>query len=109
MASSKDTTFDCTKLLATTLSKAKTRWRIAYLTIYSARAMLSLVRDVIVSDTNSCQHSGILHNVSYNVLNTVEPTVKNHVAVPDVIEVDKNRLTEMVKEKDSVALRQFGE
>ncbi|XP_065861073.1 calcium-transporting ATPase 12, plasma membrane-type [Euphorbia lathyris] len=109
MASSNQSSFDCTKLLATTLNKAKTRWRIAYLTIYSARTMLSLVRDVIVPEKSSYHYSGILHNV----LNIVEPTTsyqaqKKHVTGPSVLDIDKKRLTEMVKEKDSLALRHFG-
>ncbi|WCJ21605.1 Calcium-transporting ATPase 12 plasma membrane-type [Euphorbia peplus] len=113
MASSDQSSFDCTKLLATTLNKAKTRWRIAYLTIYSARTMLSLVRDVIVPENASYHYSGILHNVSTNVLNIVEPTIsykpeKKHVTLPNVFDIDKKKLGEMVKEKDSLTLRHFG-
>ncbi|XP_025013457.2 calcium-transporting ATPase 12, plasma membrane-type [Ricinus communis] len=112
MTSSKQAQFNCSKLLANTLNKAQKRWRIAYLTIYSARTMLSLVRDIIVSETNSYHHSDVLHNVSYTLLN-VEPVSSSqhenkHETVSSVSDVDKKRLSEMVKEKDSLALRQFG-
>lgn len=72
--------------------------------------MLSLVRDIIASDTNAfSRHSGILHNVSYTVLNA-EPAISKenkHMPVSHISDVDKKRLSELVKEKESVTLRQF--
>ncbi|XP_050237036.1 calcium-transporting ATPase 12, plasma membrane-type [Mercurialis annua] len=110
MESNKQSQFNCSNLLFNTLTKAQKRWRIAYLTIYSARTMLSLVRDIIASDTNAfSRHSGILHNVSYTVLNA-EPAISKenkHMPVSHISDVDKKRLSELVKEKESVTLRQF--
>ncbi|KAJ6773817.1 hypothetical protein OIU79_017301 [Salix purpurea] len=106
MASGKPSHIDCSALLVSTFKKAQKRWRIAYLTIRSVRAMLSLVRD-IVSETNSHQFSGLLNSVSYAVLDT-EPSSSRHrrkenestISNPDI---DQTKLTEMVKQKDQLA------
>ncbi|KAL3592751.1 hypothetical protein D5086_011391 [Populus alba] len=111
MASSKPSHIDCSTLLANTFKKAQKRWRIAYLTIRSVRAMLSLVRD-IVSETNSHQFSGILHSVPYSVLDT-EPSSSHHhrngnESTINIPNVDQTKLTEMVKEKDLISLNHLG-
>lgn len=108
MASNKQSNFDCSTLLTNTLNKAKKRWRIAYLTIRSVRAMLSLVREIIASETNSYQHSGILHSIPYTILDVESISSKKHGPVSKLPDVDKKTLAEMVKERDSEALRQFG-
>uniref|UniRef100_A0A6N2LD76 P-type Ca(2+) transporter n=1 Tax=Salix viminalis TaxID=40686 RepID=A0A6N2LD76_SALVM len=111
MASGKPSHIDCSALLVSTFKKAQKRWRIAYLTIRSVRAMLSLVRD-IVSETNSHQFSGLLNSVSYAVLDS-EPSSSHHrrkenestITNPDI---DQTKLTEMVKQKDLVSLNHLG-
>ncbi|KDP21394.1 hypothetical protein JCGZ_21865 [Jatropha curcas] len=110
MASFNRSHFDCSKLLTNTLNKAQKRWRIAYLTIYSARAMLSLVREIIKIERNSYHHSGILHNVSYTVLD-VEPPIKSHKHVASssfTPDIDKKKLSQLVKERETETLHQFG-
>uniref|UniRef100_A0A6N2LG38 Calcium-transporting ATPase n=1 Tax=Salix viminalis TaxID=40686 RepID=A0A6N2LG38_SALVM len=111
MASGKPSHIDCSALLVSTFKKAQKRWRIAYLTIRSVRAMLSLVRD-IVSETNSHQFSGLLNSVSYAVLDS-EPSSshlrrkenESTITNPDI---DQTKLTEMVKQKDLVSLNHLG-
>ncbi|XP_011026092.1 PREDICTED: calcium-transporting ATPase 12, plasma membrane-type-like [Populus euphratica] len=111
MTSSKPTQIDSSALLASTISKAQKRWRIAYLAICSVRAMLSLVREM-ASETNSHQYSGILHSVSYTVLDT-EPTgsknqKKERGTNFNISDEDKMKFTKMVKEKDLASLNNLG-
>ncbi|KAJ6412264.1 hypothetical protein OIU84_005344 [Salix udensis] len=84
MASGKPSHIDCSALLVSTFKKAQKRWRIAYLTIRSVRAMLSL--------------SPAVPN---NRRKENESTINN----PDI---DQTKLTEMVKQKDLVSLNHLG-
>ncbi|CAK7346516.1 unnamed protein product [Dovyalis caffra] len=111
MTSSKPSHIDCSTLFVHTLNKAQKRWRIAYLTIRSVRAMLSLVRE-IVSETNSSQYSGILHSASYTVAVTQPSSSENgkkgHGSTFNIPDIDQTKLTEMVKEKDLIPLNHLG-
>ncbi|KAJ8749542.1 hypothetical protein K2173_025737 [Erythroxylum novogranatense] len=115
MTGSKQSPFNCTTLLATTL-KAQRRWRIVYLTIYSARAMLSLVRNAVSHEITHHQSSHVLHSVPYTSLD-IEVEVKsstydyNDGIVPilgsEFTELDHKLLTDIVKEKSLAALKKF--
>ncbi|KAJ4828597.1 Calcium-transporting ATPase 12, plasma membrane-type [Turnera subulata] len=115
MTGSKQSYFDnCHTLLTTTLiTRAQKRWRVAYLTIRSVRAMLSLVRDIVVSEKNSShfQYSGILHSAPYTVLDIEPRSSKLHGTgtMPAAsTNVDRTRLSEMLKERDLVSLNHLG-
>ncbi|KAG5250551.1 calcium-transporting ATPase 12, plasma membrane-type [Salix suchowensis] len=98
-------------LLPTTITQAQKRWRTAYLAICSARAMLSLVREM-ASETNSHQYSGILHSVSYTVPDTERSGSKHrnkcHESTFNISDADQTKFTEMVKEKDLASLNNLG-
>lgn len=73
--------------------------------------MLSLVREM-TSETNSHQYSGILHSVSYTVLDT-EPTgsknqKKGRESTFNISDDDQMKFTKMVKEKDLASLNNLG-
>ncbi|XP_027352017.1 calcium-transporting ATPase 12, plasma membrane-type [Abrus precatorius] len=100
-----------------TINKAKKRWRFAYTAIYSRRVMLSLAKEVISKrNRNTHPYTKIFQtqsSTSSSTLNIVEPLVPLHVnsgadhycLVPDV---DKAKLVSMVKDKNLLALTEFG-
>ncbi|KAF5738869.1 calcium-transporting ATPase 12 plasma membrane-type [Tripterygium wilfordii] len=79
-----------------TFSKAQKRWRIAYLTICSVRAMLQLAKEV-VSDKSK--------NYQPHIALDVGPKPSHDAATSSI---DQTRLTTMVKEKDLSALGLLG-
>ncbi|XP_031287130.1 calcium-transporting ATPase 12, plasma membrane-type-like [Pistacia vera] len=109
MSDSKIPHYDCGTLLfnitTSTLSKAQKRWRLAYWTIYSFRAMLSLIPKI----QNDLE---ILQNPRYISLD-MQPS-SSHDEVKEVVSysidpnVDDKKLTEMVKNKDLLSLRLLG-
>ncbi|GLT42418.1 hypothetical protein SLA2020_164190 [Shorea laevis] len=110
-----ETNFElCGTLLATGLTKAQKRWRIAYTTIYSVRVMLSLTREII--SRRNQDHSEILLSEPYDALD-IEPSnvecksvsnVKRKFVRFSVSGVDKNKLIKTVKEKDISSLAELG-
>ncbi|KAE8009791.1 hypothetical protein FH972_006205 [Carpinus fangiana] len=90
--------------------KAQKRWRMA---ICSIRFMVSLAR-LIISKRNSC-HSSVIFKPHFLTTLDIEPSSsfhhgENQTVVPCsfVSRKDQTALTEMVKEKDLLALRRFG-
>ncbi|OMP04951.1 Cation-transporting P-type ATPase [Corchorus olitorius] len=107
--------YDCSSLLlnvtTSSLNKAQRRWRIAYTAIYSARVMLSLVKDII-SEKGS-QNPSVIKNLHHYVALDIESSSSKQLGenlLPSSFapKIDQKRLVEMVKEKDSVSLRQLG-
>ncbi|GLU07606.1 hypothetical protein SLE2022_245590 [Rubroshorea leprosula] len=104
----------CGTLLATGLTKAQKRWRIAYTTIYSVRVMLSLAREII--SRRNKDHSEILLSETYVALH-IEPSNVEWKSVSNVRRksvsfsvsgVDKSKLFKTVKEKDISSLTELG-
>ncbi|KAH7577597.1 hypothetical protein ACOSQ2_001454 [Xanthoceras sorbifolium] len=111
MSDNKIPYYDCstllTKVTTTTFTKAQKRWRLAYWTIYSFRAMLSLV-----PNKPKQQYSEILQNDPYIALG-IEPSSSLHESKKSVSysidpNIDGARLTEIVKNKDLHSLQCFG-
>ncbi|GKU86484.1 hypothetical protein SLEP1_g1000 [Rubroshorea leprosula] len=110
-----ETNFElCGTLLATSLTKAQKRWRIACTTIYSIRVMLSLAREII--SRRNKDHSEILLSETYVAL-PIEPSnvewksvsnVKRKSVSFSVSGVDKSKLFKTVKEKDISSLAELG-
>ncbi|CAN0898497.1 Calcium-transporting ATPase 12, plasma membrane-type [Linum grandiflorum] len=73
--------------------RAHKRWRVAYSAIRSIRAMLSLVRDIVI----------VHHPLPYSLLQIEPTTQKQNIKTPEAI-----HLAEMVKDKDLVSLRNLG-
>ncbi|GLT64889.1 hypothetical protein SLA2020_373530 [Shorea laevis] len=102
----------CGTLLATGLTKAQKRWRIAYTTIYSVRVLLSLTREII--SRRNQDNSEILLSEPYIALepSNVEcksvSNVKRKSVSFSVSGVDKNKLIKTVKEKDISSLAELG-
>ncbi|PON54426.1 P-type ATPase [Parasponia andersonii] len=101
----------CGKLLYE-ITRAQKRWRMAYRAIYFVRVMLSLPKhvNVIVSETNIYKNytEALLSHPNYPSSTTSHHEISktsNDIVVPVL---DHNVLTEMVKEKNLVALRQLG-
>ncbi|OMO78355.1 putative cation-transporting atpase plant [Corchorus capsularis] len=74
--------YDCSSLLlnvtTSSLSKAQRRWRIAYTAIYSARVMLSLVKDII-SEKGS-QNPSVIKNLHHYVALDIESSGSKQLA-----------------------------
>ncbi|CAN1137157.1 Calcium-transporting ATPase 12, plasma membrane-type [Linum perenne] len=77
--------------------RAHKRWRLAYSAIRSIRAMLSLVREIVI----------VHHPLPYSLLQ-IEPTESTSYLKPTIKSLDPTKLAEMVKEKDKVSLRSLG-
>ncbi|KAK7336792.1 hypothetical protein VNO77_17340 [Canavalia gladiata] len=129
MANSQNLKYDGTSLLIDitsalanvtvnyTINKAKKRWRFAYTAIYSRRVLLSLAQEIISKrNTNTHLYTEIFQTQSPNsscTVDIIESLIPHHVSngtnpyslVPDV---DKARLGGMVKDKNLLALNEFG-
>ncbi|KAI9182736.1 hypothetical protein LWI28_028360 [Acer negundo] len=112
MSDSKILHYDCSTLLfkvtTTTLTKAQKRWRLAYCTIYSFRAILSL----LPKNKPNHQYSEILQSHPYVALD-IEPSSSLHQDNKSVSysidpNVDRSKLIDIVKNKDFHSLRCIG-
>ncbi|KAK1559519.1 hypothetical protein Q3G72_015339 [Acer saccharum] len=112
MSDSKIPHYDCSTLLfkvtTTTLTKSQKRWRLAYWTIYSFRAMRSLVH----KNKPNHQYSEILQSHPYVALD-IEPSSSLHQDKKSVSysidpNVDGSKLTDIVKKKDLHSLGCIG-
>ncbi|KAG2325334.1 hypothetical protein Bca52824_008062 [Brassica carinata] len=91
-------------LSTTSLNKAQRRWRIAYATIYSVRAMLSLVKEIVPGriDPKSSDAS------SYTALESGDGEKINSMPLSYVPDIDQERLVEIMKGKDLQGIRALG-
>ncbi|CBI25052.3 unnamed protein product, partial [Vitis vinifera] len=92
--------YDCGTIIlnvsAATFTKAQKRWRVAYVAICSFRVLLSLSKQNVMR--RKATSTALLH--SHLTVDIQPPTSYHHD--------DQSDLTEMVKEKDLIALRGFG-
>ncbi|KAK0582913.1 hypothetical protein LWI29_031032 [Acer saccharum] len=112
MSDSKIPHYGCSTLLfkvtTTTLTKSQKRWRLAYWTIYSFRAMRSLVH----KNKPNHQYSEILQSHPYVALD-IEPSSSLHQDKKSVSysidpNVEGSKLTDIVKKKDLHSLGCIG-
>ncbi|XP_075641630.1 calcium-transporting ATPase 12, plasma membrane-type [Castanea sativa] len=91
--------------LATAITRAHKRWRIAYLAISSIRFMIILTKEI--GPKRNKNNSSILK--AQTILTEIVKE-KDIIAIPCsfVPNIDQTTLTEMVKERDIIALRSFG-
>ncbi|KAK8339730.1 hypothetical protein V6Z11_A08G055300 [Gossypium hirsutum] len=99
--------YDCsTSLLTVTapggFTVAQRRWRIAYITIYSARVMLSLA-DKIIS-----QRATQLPSMTSQQFHHYVTEFDHYVALDIEHKINQKRLVKTVKEKDLVSLNHLG-
>ncbi|PSS06352.1 Calcium-transporting ATPase, partial [Actinidia chinensis var. chinensis] len=98
---------------------AQKRWRLAYTMIYSSRAMLSLLKEIVPSSQNPAGFFPSPHLVleikqGDGHHDVEETTLKRHLLEKGNEDdscfpaIDKSKLAEMVKEKDLDELRRFG-
>lgn len=90
-------------LSTTSLNKAQRRWRIAYAAIYSARAMLSLVKEIVPGRIKSSDAS-----LSYTALESGGGAKINSMPLSYVPDIDQERLVEIMKGKDLPGIRALG-
>ncbi|KAI8522969.1 hypothetical protein RHMOL_Rhmol13G0038500 [Rhododendron molle] len=99
-------------------SIAQKRWRLAYTVIYSSRAILSLIAEIVPKSPDRRSHPSphtiveieqIIPNHGFD-----QTTSKSHLLEIDDADdsffpdIDQSKLTEMVREKDMNELRKFG-
>ncbi|KAL5988709.1 Calcium-transporting ATPase 12, plasma membrane-type [Asimina triloba] len=89
-------------------SSPSKRWRIAYATIRSIRAMLSLAQDILTR--NNLSNAKLLSTISFVAID-VDVDVDDDDADPTspLFAVEAQSLTTLVKDKDSDALRSLGD
>ncbi|XVF21696.1 hypothetical protein REPUB_Repub12eG0112400 [Reevesia pubescens] len=106
--------YDCSTLLlkvtTSSLTKAQRRWRIAYVSIYSVRVMLSLAKEKISKRGN--EHASVLSHLHPYVALDIEPSSSQQCSEKysssSAPKIDQKRLVGTVKEKDLVSLCQLG-
>ena len=109
MTGSHDVHHGCGTLLTiatATITRAHKRWRIAYLAISSIRFMVFLTKEI--GPKRNKDNSSILKAHLYTTLD-IEPCSSNHVEIEHapcsyVPKIDQTILTEIVKEKDIIAI-----
>uniref|UniRef100_A0A5B7BIW2 Calcium-transporting ATPase n=1 Tax=Davidia involucrata TaxID=16924 RepID=A0A5B7BIW2_DAVIN len=79
-------------------SKAQKKWRMAYATLYSTRAFLSLAKETVAKKRSEFLHK-FLRSASYTVVD-VEP---DHFS-----SINQSSLTELIEEKNFDQLSRFG-
>uniref|UniRef100_A0A1J3E595 Calcium-transporting ATPase n=1 Tax=Noccaea caerulescens TaxID=107243 RepID=A0A1J3E595_NOCCA len=94
-------------LTTTSLNKAQRRWRIAYAAIYSVRAMLSLVKDIVPGRIDP-KASDASFSLSYTPLESGDVANINSVPLSYVPAIDQERLVEIMKIKDLPGIRALG-
>ncbi|XP_047328895.1 calcium-transporting ATPase 12, plasma membrane-type-like [Impatiens glandulifera] len=95
----------CTIIALNKSSKALRRWRLAYNAIYSSRALLSLVREIIVVDDDSSDPLLHYHKQDHHSLKIEEDEDGDSFGFS---QLDKGLLADLVKDKNSKDLNKFG-
>ncbi|CAL9245278.1 unnamed protein product [Arabidopsis halleri] len=94
-------------LTTSSLNKAQRRWRFAYAAIYSVRAMLSLVKEIVPARIDPKTSDASL-SLSYTALESGDGAKINSMPLSYVPDIDQEQLVEIMKGKDLPHIRALG-
>lgn len=94
-------------LTTSSLNKAQRRWRFAYAAIYSMRAMLSLVKEIVPARIDPKTSDASL-SLSYTALESGEGAKINSMPLSYVPAIDQEQLVEIMKGKDLPGIQALG-